>query len=230
MKKTDLQKYEMVSVRRSEIKEHPKNPRHISESAKKKLKDKMKQVGLLQPIIVNQRPDGTMYVLGGHQRLGVMDSLERYQEGKNDYELDVAMVHISEVEELEMLVFLNNPSAQGGWDTELLAEINQDFDVDFGSMGFDKVDVDLLFDGDSRFSDMFVDNTEISETKDALREIKEHRAATNEKFKETNNQNFYFVVVCKDMKEKEDCLKSLHIPKYEDFVSGDAVLSAIRKV
>ena len=228
--KTSLQKFEMVTVRRSELKEHPKNPRSISESARKKLKEKMQKVGLLQPIIVNKRPDGALYILGGHQRLATMDSLERYKPGKSDYELDVSLVHLSEAEELEILVFLNNPSAQGGWDTDLLAELNQDFGIDFGDMGFDRVDVDLLFDGDSRFSDMFSDNAEISETKDGLREIKEHRAATNEKFKETNNQDFYFVVACKDRAEKEAALKALHIPKYENFVSGDALLAALKVV
>ena len=100
----------MVTVHRSQLHEHPKNPRVIADGAKKKLKDKMRQVGLIQPITVNQREDGTMYILGGHQRLGVMDSLENYKDGKNDYELDVALVRISETEELEMLVFLNNPS------------------------------------------------------------------------------------------------------------------------
>ena len=82
MKKTSLQKFEMVTVHRSQLHEHPKNPRVIADGAKKKLKDKMRQVGLIQPITVNQREDGTMYILGGHQRLGVMDSLENYKDGK----------------------------------------------------------------------------------------------------------------------------------------------------
>lgn len=228
MKKTALQKYEMVSVRRSELHEHPKNPRAISEAAKKKLKDKMAKVGLLQPIIVNRREDRQLFVLGGHQRLSVMDSLERYNGGKNDYELDVALVQVSEAEELEMLVFLNNPSAQGTWDTDLLAEISQDFGIDFGEMGFDKVDVDLLFDGDARFSEMFADTPEVEEAKDTLREIKEHRKEAADKFKNKNSANFYFVVVCKDQQEKEDCLAALHIPKYEGYVAGDTVLSAVK--
>ena len=90
--KTDLQKFTMETVRRSRLHEHPKNPRSISEGAKKKLRDKMKEVGLLQPIIVNRREDGMLVVLGGHQRLATMDGISRYKDGKNDYELDVAMV------------------------------------------------------------------------------------------------------------------------------------------
>lgn len=224
--KSEYQKFEIVTVRRSELHAHPKNPRQISDAAKKKLKDKMKQSGLLQPIIVNQR-DGVMYVLGGHQRLATMDSLERYQDGKNDYELDVSLVRLPEKDELEMLVFLNNPSAQGTWDTELLAELNQDLGIDFGDMGFDRLDIDLLFDGDGRFSDMFADTTEVSEAKDALREIKEHRAEAADKFKDKNSAGFYFTVVCRDEAEKKEVLAKLHIPHYEQYVSGEAVLQAV---
>lgn len=227
MKKTDLQRYEMRQVLRSQLMPHPKNPRDISKDAQKKLKDKMRQVGLLQPIVVNCREDGQLVVLGGHQRLAVMDNLEGYSAGKNDYQLDVACVRLPESEELEMLVFLNNPSAQGIWNTDLLAELNQDFGVDFGSMGFDKIDVDLLFDGDGRFSDLFADTCAVSEAKDALREIKANRENMNERYKESNSAQFYFVVVCQDDDEKCRVLKSLGIPKYEEYVSGAAVLAAV---
>lgn len=222
--KTKLQKFEMQTLLRSSIKEHPKNPRQITASAKKKMKAKMQEVGLLQPIIVNEL---TGYVLGGHQRLAVMDSCERYANGKNDYALDVAVVNVSEKEELEMLVFLNNPSAQGSWDVDMLAQFNQELGLDFGNMGFDKIDVDLLFDGDSRFSEVFADVPAVEETKNTLAEIKEHRKESTERLKEKNNANIYFVVVCKDEDEKKACLNALHIPKFEQYVSGDAVLQAV---
>lgn len=226
--KTDLQKYELVTVKRSQLHEHPKNPRVISESAKKKLKEKMRQVGLLQPPIVNKRSDGRLVILGGHQRIGVMDSLNRYQNGKNDYELDVALVEIDEQAELEMLVFLNNPSASGTWDTDLLAEINQDLGIDFGDMGFDKIDVDLLFDGDARFSELFADNVEVDETKNALAEIKEHRKESTAHLKEENKADFYAVIVCRDQTEKDNLMAVLHLPKYETMISADTVLSAVK--
>ena len=226
--KTELQKYEMMTVRRSQLQMHDKNPRVISESAKKKLKEKMCEGGLLGPLIVNRRENGELVLLGGHQRLGVMDGIQRYKNGKNDYELDVAIVQISEHEELEMLVFLNNPSASGTWDIDLLAEINQDFGVDFGDMGFDKVDVDLLFDGDARFSELFADSAEVDETKNALAEIKEHRKESTTRLKQENQADFYAVVVCKDQAEKDALMAALHLPKYETMVSADAVLSAMK--
>ena len=59
-----------------------------------------------------------------------------------------------------MLAFLNNPASQGDFDTELLAALNLDFGIDFADMGFSKMDVDYLFDGDARFSELFVDDAE----------------------------------------------------------------------
>ena len=161
----------MATLKRSDILPHPKNPRQIDAKAQKTLFNKMGEIGLLQPLIVNKR---TGYLLGGHQRLAVMDKHEKYKDGKNDYELDVALVDLPEKDELAMLVFLNNPSAQGTWQTDLLAEINLELGVSFDDMGFDRLDVDLLFDGDSRFSELFEDDPEVKETKASLDEIKAH--------------------------------------------------------
>ena len=224
MAKTKLQKYEMATLKRSEIQEHPKNPRVIDSKAQKALFDKMGQVGLLQPLIVNKR---TGYLLGGHQRLAVMDKHEKYKDGKNDYELDVAVVDLPEKDELAMLVFLNNPSAQGSWQTELLAEINLELGVSFDDMGFDRLDVDLLFDGDSRFSELFEDTAEVKETKASLEEIKAHRKESTERLKEANSAEFYFVVVCKDEKEKRELLKQMKIPAHENYISGSALEGAL---
>lgn len=224
MKKTELQKFEMLTLKRSDIKEHPQNPRVISDAAKKKLKGKMQEVGLLQPLIVNKR---TMYLLGGHQRLATIDKIEKYKDGANDFELDVAMVDIDEQQELEMLVFLNNPSGQGSWNTEMLAQINLESGVGFEAMGFDALDVDLLFDGDSRFKDLFPDTPEVSEAKDALREVKEHRKESMDKMKEDQGLEFYFIVVCKDKDEKNEIMRGLKMPLHEKYVSGDIIKNSI---
>lgn len=205
----------------SNIKEHPKNPRKIDESTKKKLKQKMSEVGLIQPLIVNKRSG---YLLGGHQRMAVMDSLEKYKEGKNDYQIDVALVDLDEKSELEMLVFLNNPSAQGVWDTDLLAEIKLDMGIDFIDMGFNAMDIEFMFDGDDRMTEgMFAESQEVKETKDTLNEIKEVRKQSARKMEDLNDADYYFVVVCKDRSEKERILKKLKVPVYEKFIAQEKI-------
>jgi len=226
------QKFVMERWDRSAIKPHPKNPRIISEGARKKLKNKMAEVGLLQPLIINRT---TGYLLGGHQRLASMDALERYKPGKNDYSIDVAVVELDEKEELGMLAFLNNVSAQGQWDLEMLASMAADDGVDFEGMGFDKVDIEMMFDGDARFDSVFGDSMEVIETKDALQAVREDgrsgKSALDE-FREKGAKNissdFYVTVVCKDQAEKRQLMEHLGIPRGEQYISP-AEIMALRR-
>lgn len=225
------QKFVMERWARSAIKLHPKNPRVISEGAKKKLKGKMAEVGLLQPLIINRT---TGYLLGGHQRLSSLDSLERYKPGKTDYQIDVAVVELDEQAELSMLVFLNNPSSMGQWDLDELANIAVE-GVSFDGMGFDKVDIEMMFDGDARFESFFNDSAEVQETKDALQSVKEDGRSGKsglDQFREKGakdiSSDFYVVVVCKDQTEKEKLLKHLRVPKGEQYISPAEIMSLKR--
>jgi hypothetical protein len=223
---TKYQKFEAVRVWRHELVPHPKNPRQIAPEARRKLKKNIKAGGLLDTIIWNR---ATGYVVGGHQRLSILDELEKYEaETKSgDYQIDVLAVNLAEADELAMLAFLNNPASQGDFDTDLLAALNLDFGVDFADMGFSKMDVDYLFDGEARFSDLFIDDGEAKKTKGKLDEIKAHRKESTEKMKEGASADFYFVVVARDQAEKDEVLKRIGVPNYEQFVSADAVLGVI---
>lgn len=226
-KLTQYQKFEAVRVWRHELAPHPKNPRQISPEARRKLKKNIKAGGLLDTIIWNR---ATGYVVGGHQRLSILDELEKYgaDDQANDYQIDVLAVALDEKDELAMLAFLNNPSAQGDFDTDLLAALNLDFGVDFADMGFSKQDVDYLFDGDARFSELFAeDPPDLEKTKGTLDAIKQHRKDSTEKMKEGQSGDFYFVVVARDQAEKDEAMRRLGVPNYERFVSADAVLGAL---
>lgn len=228
---TKYQKFEALRVWRHELVPHPKNPRQIAPEARRRLKKNIKSGGLLDTIIWNR---ATGYVVGGHQRLSILDELEKYGAGDggaspaNDYQIDVLAVNLAEPEELAMLAFLNNPASQGDFDTELLAALNLDFGIDFADMGFSKMDVDYLFDGDARFSELFVDDpAEVKATKGRLDEIKAHRKESTEALKEGQSGDFYFVVVARDQAEKDEVLKRIGVPNYERFVSADAVLGVL---
>jgi hypothetical protein len=236
MAKSKFQSFEMTTLWRHEFREHPQNPREIAPVAEKRLRHKMKEIGLMQPVIVSKN---TMLLVGGHQRIASMDKLEKYRPhpnplprgegacGENDYQLDVALVDITPKQELEMLVFLNNPSAQGDWQIDLLADINLESGVSFDAMGFDTTDVDMLFGGDARFSEMFEDTEEVKKTKGTLEDIKQNRAEAMAKMKEGQAADFYFVVVCKDDAERLECFKHMGVPKHEQIVSAEAFLAAL---
>ena len=129
------QKFETATINRGQIKNAEYNPRRISDHAKKKLKDNIKRVGLLDTIVVNKN---TMNIVSGHQRISILDSLER----KKDYNLTVAMVDLSEKEEKEQNIFFNNTKVQGEFDTDILASMLSD--IDFECAGLDINDVGIL--------------------------------------------------------------------------------------
>jgi hypothetical protein len=137
-----LQKFYMEVVKRSSIQEAEYNPRKISEESRKKLKKGMKKLGLLTPIIVNKT---TGNVVAGHQRLNIMDEENKYPDV--DYDLTVAMVKLSEEDEVKANVLLNNQAVMGEWDMTMLGSLKEmfpsiDYETDFG---FDGSDLDIMF-------------------------------------------------------------------------------------
>lgn len=131
------QKFETRTISRSEIKNAEYNPRKITDSAKKKLRDNIKRVGLLDTIVVNKN---TMNIVSGHQRVAILDSLER----KKDYSLTVSIVDLTDKEEIEQNLFFNNSKAQGEYDTFALGELFEYNDIDVDCTGFELSDLGIL--------------------------------------------------------------------------------------
>lgn len=222
---TKHQRFVSERWERSAIHPHPKNPRQITPKAERRLRGKVKEVGMIQPVIVNRR---TGYLVGGHQRLAILDKLEGYDKNPaKGYLLDVSVCELTDQQELEMLAFLNNNSAQGIFDIDLLADLNLEMGVGFEAMGFDQLDVDFMFDGDARFSHLFEDAPEVAVTKEKLEAVKAARSQGVENMQAKNDAEFYFVVVCKDDEERNECMQRLGVPKHEQFVSADALLGAV---
>lgn len=224
IEKTKFQKGEERYILRSQINPAPYNPRVIGEDAKKRLKKKLKSTGLLGTLLWNEQ---TGNLVSGHQRLSAMDELERYPDKTPDYEIRVTVISVDEKTEMEMNVFMNNPSAQGEWDIEALGNMALDLGLDFDSAGFTDADVDFLFDGDSRFSELFTDTPEVKETKDTLNKIKDERDKSTKKLKEAQQGEFFFIVVCPDAKSKESLMRSIGVPVFEKYVNGDLIAGKI---
>lgn len=215
MKKTDYQKFTIETISRSDIKNAEYNPRRISESAKVKLREALEKHGLVEPVVWNRK---TGNLVGGHQRLEQLDSLE----GTSDYRLDVAVIYVDEREEAVINVQLNNPSMQGEWDTDKLADLAVDFDINFEELGFDDLDVDFLFDGDDRFSELY-ETEEVQETKEKLDEIRDKREAGKEILKEDNSVNFYSMIVFADEKERDEFYEAIGVPVYEEILTVEQI-------
>jgi len=131
-------KSESLVLKRSEIHLATYNPRVISEEAKKSLKRGIKKYGLVGGLIVNRKTGMTL--VSGHQRISVMDELNKYP--GNDYEIRVDLIDVDEKEEKELNILLNNPNAMGSWDMDALREMMPD--IDYKSAGLTDEDLNLI--------------------------------------------------------------------------------------
>ena len=226
MEVSKFQKFETCNVNRSEIQNAEYNPRRISESAKKKLKDNIKRVGLLDTIVVNKN---TMNIVSGHQRISILDSLER----KKDYNLTVSMVDLSEKEEKEQNVFFNNMKVQGEFDTDLLAEMLSDIDfecagLDINDVGILGVEVDLPFIEEPSESDKEVMklNNEIFENKREMRKaVMNHSQTRNEESVDT-----FVILTFSNQNNKEVFLQRFGFRPQEKYIKGEVLSDMVERV
>ena len=216
MAKSKYQAYDTETINRSDIKNAPYNPRIMDEEAKKRLRKNIAKHGLVSALTWNKR---TGNLVGGHQRLEQLDSLERTK----DYELTVCVVDVDEREEATLNVQLNNPSMQGEWDMDKLADLTDDFDLDLqDDLGFTEIDIDLMFEGDDRFSKLF-ETDEKEQMKGDLQAVKDARKQSVENLKERNNINWYTVIVFQNEEEKTRFMQEISIPKFENYITEDQV-------
>jgi hypothetical protein len=228
--------YEIIKIKRTEIHGADYNPRKISPEARKKLKAKIKKYGLVQPIIVNKR---TMNIVGGHQRVSVMDEITR----GGDYELTAAMIDVEEREEAEINIFLNNPSAMGEWDQDLLAGIKELYpDMDFiADLGFDKIDLEFMFTGTEHieeFGDVFAPTKEqkkVSLSADEIRDIKNKGKEDLKKAQDTeadhwldDRDNYVLSFVFNNNAEKKAFMDKIKRPANEKFVKAGVLIDILK--
>ncbi len=216
------QKFEMRVINRDDITLADYNPRRISADAKRRLKATMKEVGLLQPLIWNQR---TGVLVSGHQRLVILDEMEHYVPGIKTYTLEVAVVDLDERQERRMNVFLNNTSSMGEFDLDALNDMRVAFDFDADALGFSIEDMEVLFPADAPAA--LADTAEAARAKNTLDKIKEERAEAKGALDDEQSIAYYFTVVCATAEEKERLLESLGVPGYEEYVRAQFIADRI---
>ncbi len=223
---TKFQKGEEKIVLRSQIKEAPYNPRFIGEGAEKRLRRSIRSVGLLGTIIVNEN---TWHVVSGHQRLKQLDFIEGYPDTKVDYELRVTLVSLDEKQEKSANVLMNNPSVQGEWDFDKLADMVFDSELSAQDMGFTDADINIMFGSDDRFDDLFgyEDPEDLQKVKATSQEIRDARDTSLKEMEQAQSSDFYFVVICQDQKVKDDLLKHFGFPQYEIYVNGARIAKKV---
>lgn len=115
-----MKRTERVMLPPSDLNPAVYNPRKITDDALERLKEGIREFGLVEPIVV--RASDRM-VIGGHQRLKAATAL-------GFTEVPVELVHdIDDNETAALNIRLNNPHAQGEWDMPKLAEVLCELDA-----------------------------------------------------------------------------------------------------
>jgi ParB-like chromosome segregation protein Spo0J len=94
----------------------PYNPRKVlqpTDKAYRKLERSLRQFGLVEPLVWNER---TGHVVGGHARLTILKAM-------GVTEVPVSAVSLSDAQEKALNVVLNNLEAQSRYDPSRLAEL-----------------------------------------------------------------------------------------------------------
>lgn len=224
-----LERYEMQTIRRSQIHGAEYNPRKIGDAERTRLRKGIKKAGLVQPLVWNRRT-GTL--VSGHQRLSIMDKLvepdERLGDGK-DYEIQVAAIDVNEIEERAVNLLLNNPKAQGEFTMDGLQNLIATPSMDLDMAGFDAADafryggenleetIASIDDGpdvggSGGAEDGPLDKTAATKAKESLTKLRDAMVKfdeTKKQRREQDNPDFYFLVVFRSTAERDEWLGHL---------------------
>lgn len=181
-----LESFETRELSRADIKNADYNPRKMTDGEREKLKAALRKHGLVAPITWNVR---TGNIVGGHQRMSIMDSLM----GSKDYKLTVAAIDVDEAREKELNILLNNAAAQGSFDLASLKELFEDSSVTLEGAGFDMTDMINMF-GDGVFNEGERDE-DLARLAEKLAEVSAAYSAIQNRNKRKTEEEFYLVFV-----------------------------------
>lgn len=212
-----LCKYQIFTpqrVHRSQLHEAEYNPREIDDESRKKLKKSVKE-GLADAIVWNQR---TGNVVGGHQRLSVLDELMKTK----DYELDVLAIDVDDKMERKLNIRLNNPNMQGVFDYSKLADLFIDDGVEFADVGFTQADIEIMF-NETELSKIngYELPEEVQSDVEKIKEMKQKRKDAMAKYKNLENEDYYRVIVFDTPENMNKFITGFQLNAKEKYISGE---------
>lgn len=204
-----LERWTPIKIHRSKLADAPYNPRKITEQQRKRLRKGIAKLGVLAPPTWNVR---TGNIVGGHQRIKVLDLLA----GTADYELTVAQVDLSETEEVEANLLLNNSMAQGDYDLEKLQAMVTKEGIDLDATGFEAADIYKLY------GDTALENLEAEKVQELGQKTREYIQRYDQDFKpktvDLNSRQFFTILVFRDQADRAQFHEALGLDdeQYQD--------------
>lgn len=223
-----------IEIERSEIRLASYNPRTISDEARKNIKRGIKKYGLVGGIIVNKQTGMTL--VSGHQRLSVMDELNKFPD--NDYILRVDLIDVDQTSEKELNILLNNPNAMGNWDFDALRELIPD--INYKDAGLNEEDLNII--GVDFFVETEAEALITSDIDDMYAPIKTerdkkiaHNKEVKAKVKEKAEQkakdmDAYVTLSFDDYQAKAYFMKRFGYDKDDKFIKGELFSEQVERI
>jgi hypothetical protein len=216
LKSCQFENYEVLEIAREQIKNAPYNPRKIDKKNREKLRKNLDRkkggVGLIEPIVWNRR---TGNIVSGHQRVSILDELE----GTYEYTLRVSAVDLDDKQEKEQNIFMNNRGAQGEFDADIIEGMLKAGEIDIDKAGIDMAEIMQGFGDDILNQQEAIKLNELSST---LQKYRDQFDKIKGRSDDTNDTDFYFVVVFKNQRQRAAVAAALGVVDNK-FVDGREV-------
>lgn len=226
--KPKIKQSETVVIKRSQINFAAYNPRKKNPKVVEALKRNFKKVGFLGGIQWNSK---TGNLIGGHKRTEALDLVYNYDgTEQTDYDIKVEKIELTEKQEKEQNVFLNNKRVQGETDYRLMADLINE--IDFEEAGLEQVDIDYIetIVPDFQFASarQIKEDIEDLKTPEQKKEhVKDVKKAVKEGLKNNTHAESYFVVTFKTYDEKAEFLEGIGINGDDIYINAERFLKRL---
>jgi len=215
----EITAHEKTTIKRSQIKNAPYNPRKITKQERENLYKILDTHKLVQDVVWNERTEN---VVSGHQRLTWID-LKAREKGLKDFDINVNKVDINEKQEMELNLAMNNDAAMGKFDLDMLGPMLEE--IDYSLAGFDDKSLDTLLGG---FDAELLNDDDLQKKADDYNEGIEHRKRMQSAKAKDSTFDYYSVLVFKDFLNRQEFFAFLGV-KEEQYIDGNKVIEAIRE-
>jgi hypothetical protein len=188
----------------------------VCSSDLKKLKASIRKFGAVGGFVWNEN---TKTLVSGHQRISVLDELNKYPE--NDYQVKVEKINVDEKTEKEINIALNNRRMQGDFDSDAISKIIND--IDLSAIGFDMTDISMFGIDMEPLLDQSIDFESDSEENKIKRkqDVRNHQARIkNERDDKDRGANSFVTLVFASSKEARTFLIKFGYTDDMQFIDG----------
>ena len=214
----EITAHEKTTIKRSQIKNAPYNPRKITKQERENLYKILDTHKLVQDVVWNGRTEN---VVSGHQRLTWID-LKARERGLKNFDIDVNKVDIDEKQEMELNLAMNNDAAMGKFDLDMLGPMLEE--IDYSLAGFDDKSLDALLGG---FDAELLSDDDLQKRADDYNEGIEHRKRMQSAKAKDSTFDYYSVLVFRDFLNRQEFFAFLGM-KEEQYIDGNKVIEEIR--